>query len=89
MFFIQISKKEFWIGNLFSGGIIPLAMQTIAWQIILLDKAAPIIKDGLEAQMEFAKNVLQGLTEEEKRVCITAFNKICENADEYLKKHTE
>lgn len=58
-------------------------------EIILLDKAAPIIEDGLQAQMEFAKNVLQGLTEEEKHVCITAFHKICENADEYLKKHTE
>ena len=58
-------------------------------EIILLSDADPIIEAGLMAQKEFAKNVLTGLTEEEKHICINVFNKICHNADEYLKKHRE
>ena len=38
---------------------------------------------------EFAKNVLDGLTEEEKYMCMAVFNKICANADAYLKKYAE
>ena len=54
-------------------------------EIVLLEKAVPIIEDGITVQKEFAKTLLQGLTEEEKRICIEVFNKVCENADEYLK----
>lgn len=54
-------------------------------EIVLLEKAVPIIEDGIKVQKEFAKTLLQGLTEEEKRICIEVFNKVCENADEYLK----
>ena len=39
----------------------------------------------MKAQKEFAKNALDGLTEEEKYMCMAVFNKICANADAYLK----
>lgn len=54
-------------------------------EIVLLEKALPIIEDGIKVQKEFARTVLQGLTEEERRICKEVFNKICKNADEYLK----
>ena len=54
-------------------------------EIVLLEKAVPIIEDGITVQKEFAKTLLQGLTDEEKRICIEVFNKVCENANEYLK----
>ena len=54
-------------------------------EIVLLEAAIPIIEDGIKVQNEFAKTVLQGLTQEERRICTEIFNKICKNADEYLK----
>lgn len=54
-------------------------------EIVLLEKAVPIIEDGIKVQKEFAKTLLQGLSKEEKRICVEVFNKICKNADEYLK----
>ena len=54
-------------------------------EIVLLEKAVPIIEDGIKVQKEFEKTLLQGLSEEEKRICVEVFNKICKNADEYLK----
>ena len=58
-------------------------------EIVILNKAESIIKDGMKAQKEFAKNALDGLTEEEKYMCMVVFNKICANADAYLKKYAE
>ena len=55
-------------------------------EIVLLDKAELIVEAGLNAQKEFAQDVLSGLTEEEKRMCINVFNKICNNAEEHLKE---
>lgn len=54
-------------------------------EIVLLEKAVPIIEDGIKVQKEFAKTLLKGLSEEEKRICVEVFYKICKNADEYLK----
>ena len=34
-------------------------------------------------------NVLRGLTEEETRLCIRVFDKICNNAEEYLREYKE
>ena len=51
-------------------------------EINLLSKAEPIVEAGLKAQRQFAKNVLSGLSEEEKTVCISVFQKICNNANE-------
>lgn len=58
-------------------------------EIVLLENAMPIIKDGIKAQKDFASNVLSGLTNEEKRICMSVFDKICHNADEYLKNYSE
>lgn len=55
-------------------------------EIALLDKAELIVEAGINAQKEFAQDVLSGLTEEEKRMCINVFNKICNNAEEHLKE---
>lgn len=54
-------------------------------EIVLSDQAEPIIEAGLEAQRQFAKNVLHGLSEEEKNMCMTVFSKICDNAEQCLK----
>ena len=58
-------------------------------EIVLLDDAIPIIEAGKNAQKQFAKNVLNGLTEEEMHMCIQVFQKICNNADECLKRNAE
>ena len=55
-------------------------------EIVLLDNAELIVEAGINAQKEFAQDVLSGLTEEEKRMCINVFNKICNNAEEHLKE---
>ena len=41
-------------------------------EIFLLDKAELIVEEGINAQKQFAQNVLSGLTEEEKDMCIRA-----------------
>ena len=58
-------------------------------EIVLLDKAELIVEAGINVQKEFAQDVLSGLTEEEKRMCINVFNKICNNAEEHLKEQKE
>ncbi len=54
--------------------------------IVLLEKAELIVQEGIYAQKQFAHNVLIGLTEEEKRMCIKVFHKICNNAEEHLRE---
>ena len=51
----------------------------------MLDKAELIVEAGINAQKQFAQNVLRGLTEEEKHVCMNVFDKICNNAEELLR----
>ena len=58
-------------------------------EIFLLDKAEEIVEAGINAQKQFAQNVLKGLTEEEKYMCINVFDKICDNAEEYLREYKE
>ena len=58
-------------------------------EIVLLDKAELIVEAGINAQKRFAQNVLRGLTEEEKHMCINVFDKICNNAEEYLREYRE
>ena len=55
-------------------------------EIVLLDKAELIVEAGINAQKQFAQNVLSGLTEEEKCMCINVFDKICNNAEEHFLK---
>ena len=54
-------------------------------EIVLLDRAALIVEAGLNAQKQFAQDVLRGLTEEERHMCIKVFDKICNNAEEHLR----
>ena len=49
-------------------------------EIVLLDRAALIVEAGLNAQKQFAQDVLSGLTKEERHMCIKVFDKICNNA---------
>ena len=42
---------------------------------------------GINAQKQFAGNVLSGLTEEEKHMCIQVFDRICNNAEEHLREY--
>ena len=58
-------------------------------EIFLLDKAELIVEAGLNAQKEFAINVLSGMTEEEKHMCMKVFDKICNNAEKCLREHKE
>ena len=58
-------------------------------EIVLLDDAALIVDAGLNAQKQFAQNVLRGLTEEEKHMCMKVFDKICNNAEKCLREHKE
>ena len=58
-------------------------------EIVLLDKAELIVEAGINAQKQFAQNVLSGLTEEETHMCINVFDKICDNAEEYLREYKE
>ena len=58
-------------------------------EIVLRDKAELIVEAGINVQKQFAQNVLSGLTEEETHMCIKVFNKICNNAEEYLRKYKE
>ena len=55
-------------------------------EIVLLDKAELIVEAVINAQKQFAQNVLSGLTEEEKCMCINIFDKICNNAEEHFLK---
>ena len=54
-------------------------------EIVLLDRATLIVEAGLNAQKQFAQDVLRGLTEEERHMCIKVFDKICNNAEEHLR----
>ena len=58
-------------------------------EIVLLDRAALIVEAGLNAQKQFAQDVLSGLTKEERHMCIKVFDKICNNAEEQLKMSKE
>lgn len=58
-------------------------------EIVLLDKAKLIVEAGTDVQKQFAQTVLSGLTVEEKQLCIRVFDKICNNAEENLRKHKE
>ena len=58
-------------------------------EIVLLDKAELIVEAGINTQKKFAQNVLSGLTEEEKYMCINIFDKICNNAEKFLREYKE
>ena len=54
--------------------------------IILLDKAKTIVNEGIAVQKQFARDILDGLSEEEMDMCKAVFEKIYENAEKRLKQ---
>lgn len=58
-------------------------------EITLTDRSAPIIDAGTQVQAQFSKDVLSGLTQEEKDICISIFCRIHDNADECMRKYKE
>ena len=58
-------------------------------EIVLLDRAALIVEAGLNAQKQFAQDVLSGLTKEERHMCIKVFDKICNNVEKCLREYKE
>lgn len=55
-------------------------------ELYLEDSATEIVKEGLDVQNQFAHDMLQGLTEDEIKVCKNVFEKICRNAEECIQK---
>lgn len=55
-------------------------------ELFLEDSANEIVKEGLNVQNQFAHDMLQGLTDEEIKVCRNVFEKICRNAEECIQK---
>ena len=58
-------------------------------EITLTDRSAPIIDAGKQVQAQFSKDVLSGLTQEEKDICISIFCRIHDNADECMRNYKE
>ena len=54
--------------------------------IILLDKAKTIVNEGTAVQKQFARDILDGLSDEEMDMCKAIFEKIYENAEKRLKQ---
>lgn len=55
-------------------------------ELFLEDSANEIVKEGLNVQNQFAHDMLQGLTQDEIKVCKKVFEKICKNAEECIQK---
>lgn len=55
-------------------------------ELFLEDSANEIVKEGLDVQNQFAHDMLQGLTQDEIKVCKKVFEKICRNAEERIQK---
>ena len=69
-----------------SFGLTNLEQQCIIVQNRTIEEG---VKNCLIERIQSANNVLSGLTEEEKHICISVFRKICKNADMLLKKNME
>ena len=53
-------------------------------EIALQEASKPIIEAGIRVQKQFAKDILSGLTQEEKDICVRVFCTIYENAQAHL-----
>lgn len=53
--------------------------------IELTPLSEPIVKKGLRVQKDFLESLFDGFSEEEKRMCRTFFERICENAEKELR----
>ena len=50
-------------------------------------KQKKIVEDGIDLQKRLMHNLLDGFTEDEKKMWKSMFDKICTNAEEYLKNN--
>lgn len=58
-------------------------------EIFLLEKAKKISDEGMNLQKRLMHNLLDGFTEDEKKMCKIMFDKIAANAESYLKKQEQ
>lgn len=56
-------------------------------EIFILDKARAIIDDGIGIQKKFMWDIFNGISKEEMDTFRIVFDKICKNADGYLKEN--
>lgn len=54
-------------------------------EIYLLKKSDEIIEDGIDIQKKFMWDLFQGISEDEMKIFKDVFDKICKNADNFLK----
>lgn len=55
-------------------------------EIFLLKKSDTIIDDGIDIQKKFMRGLFEGISEDEMKIFKAVFDKICKNADQYLKE---
>lgn len=55
-------------------------------EIFLLKKSDTIIDDGIDIQKKFMRALFEGISEDEMKIFKAVFDKICKNADQYLKE---
>lgn len=58
-------------------------------EIFMLDEAKKIVEDGIDLQKRLMHNLLDGFTEDEKKMWKSMFDKICANSELYLKKQEQ
>lgn len=55
-------------------------------RLSLSNLSEPIVKKGLRVQKDFLESLFKGFSEEEKQMCHTFFERICENAENGLEE---
>lgn len=55
-------------------------------EIFLLKKSDTIIDDGIDIQKKFMRGLFERISEDEMKIFKAVFDKICKNADQYLKE---
>ncbi len=58
-------------------------------EIFLLEKAKKISDEGMNLQKKLMHNLLDGFSDDEKKICKIMFDKIAANAESYLKKQEQ
>lgn len=56
-------------------------------EIFLLKKSDTIIDDGIDIQKKFMRGLFEGISDDDMKIFNSVFNKICKNADRYLKEN--
>lgn len=58
-------------------------------EVFLLEKAKKISDEGMNLQKRLMHNLLDGFSDDEKKMCKIMFDKIAANAESYLKKQEQ